>query len=98
MADIASSGICIMARRACFVYTTPPPRYQAEAPGTASSAAEISPPDEVSAMAMVSRRALSAAPMRSAMGMRAFMDRHYTTGAQTLHLRHHQRAAGLNRG
>src|SRR5687767_15217642 len=40
---------------------TPPPRKYAEAPGTASSAAEMRPPADDSAMAIVSLRCLSSA-------------------------------------
>src|SRR2546426_11615880 len=41
---------------------TPPPRYQAEAPGTATSAALINPPAADSATARVCRRSLSRWP------------------------------------
>ena len=44
------------------MYTTDPPMKYADAPGTARSAAEMSPPDDDSVMAMVSPRSLSIAP------------------------------------
>src|SRR5690348_12619867 len=56
-------------RKTCFewvVYSTPPPTTYAGAPGTDSSAAEISPPAEPSATATVSPRSLRRAPTRAA--------------------------------
>src|SRR5881409_3543883 len=45
---------------------TPPPRKYADAPGTASSAAEMSPPADDSATATVCLRSLSSAPSAAA--------------------------------
>src|SRR5882672_667747 len=52
---------------------TPPPRKYAEAPGTASSAAEISPPADDSATPSVSLRSFSNAPSVAAIGVNSFM-------------------------
>src|SRR5579872_30107 len=50
-----------------------PPRKYADAPATLSSDAAISPPEEDSAMVMVSLRCLSNAPIFSARGSRSFI-------------------------
>src|SRR5687768_5489399 len=54
---------------------TPPPRKYAEAPGTASSAAAISPPADDSETATVSLRALRSAPSSAAIGVSSCMAR-----------------------
>lgn len=48
---------------------TPPPTKYAEAPGTASSAAEINPPADDSETATVSLRVLRSAPSVAAIGV-----------------------------
>src|SRR3954447_13469929 len=70
---IASSGMSIRIRRASRVYTTAPPRKYADAPGTDSSAAEINPPVEDSAIAMVCLRAISLVAICSASPASSFM-------------------------
>src|SRR5438552_7302693 len=54
---------------------TPPPRKYAEAPGTARSAAEIRPPADDSATAIVSFRSFSSAPRVEAIGVSSFITR-----------------------
>src|SRR5438067_13415021 len=61
---------------------TPPPRKYADAPGTASSVAEISPPADDSATATVCLRSLSSAPSaaaiaRSLVGMEPMIARRH---------------------
>src|SRR6266508_4753289 len=63
---------------------TAPPRKYAEAPGTASSAAEIKPPAEDSAIAIVSFRSFNRAASAEASGVSSFMASSLTSwGAPT---------------
>src|SRR5688500_12148525 len=64
--DISSRDAPSSVLLASSVYTTLPPRKYADAPGTASSAAAISPPDDDSATATVSLRAVSVSPTSAA--------------------------------
>src|SRR5919201_3764758 len=81
---------------------TPPPRKYADAPGTASSVAEISPPADDSATATVCLRSLSSAPSaapiaRSLVGMAPMIARHHHIDRARASAAHVRRAVGSER-